>query len=113
MYVDEVDVLLNDSNKKTPRNSLIANNTKLTISLYIQSLSICLIQKIFAVGMEASREGKPENSPGLSGTLSHKKRIQASSTHVPLTEHPGNLALKFKASCGHEVLLHKSSILMH
>ena len=32
MYVDEVDVLLNESNtKKTPRNSLTANNTKLTI----------------------------------------------------------------------------------
>ena len=43
-----------------------------------------------------------------SGTLSHKKRIQASSTHVPLTEHPGNLALKFKAFCGHEALLYKS-----
>lgn len=39
MYVDEVDVLLNDSNKKKTRNSLIANNTKLTISLYIQSMN--------------------------------------------------------------------------
>ena len=39
MYVDEVDVLLNDNIKKKQGTVLIANETKLTISLYIQSMN--------------------------------------------------------------------------
>ena len=38
--------------------------TKLTISLYFQSLSTCLVLEVCAVCMEASWGGTSENSPG-------------------------------------------------
>ena len=51
--------------KQITSNRLKTNITKLTISLYFQSLSSCLVQKVCFVGMEASWEGTSENSPSL------------------------------------------------
>lgn len=87
-------------------NRLITDNTRLTIILYFQSLSTHFILKVCVVGMEASREGTSEKSTGLYCNQ-NQKHIQASSSQVPLTEHPENLALKSWASWGQEVLLHK------
>ena len=91
------------------RNSLIEN---LTISLHIQSLLTCLIQKIFDMGMEESREGTLEILPASVVTKFRNTFPLETYTGLqytcPIDWTPRKQALKFKASCGHEVLLHKS-----
>ena len=99
--------------KKKIKEQFNSNQHKFdNISIYSEPIDISHTEYLccWYVGVSGRETGKFSRPVSWlkSGTLSNKKRIQASSTHVPSIEHPGNLALKLKASCGHEVLLHKS-----